>query len=301
MLKRISLLAAAFGTMGLLAGQTGAADAPAPDAKPAPAADVKDAKTDAPLALPAGFTVKSDAKDAGVRKELATTANNALTLNHFDNFLANLVDEDRKRMGDIKDKKLTDLDGKINVLRTFWKDKYGKDFDVGADPALAGPFASVVMGEVSDSAQALASWPVDAMTGKGRQAGEAVPAGSREEVDKPFGGAKNLEKGRNIALVRIPASHGLPAVNASMIHEAIDNWRFDIPNNRTGQQIHDDLLAELTAMSEHYKDWPNDINEAYRMATHHVVAAVYGVKAKPAGGDRTTPSPTDPVKPAEKP
>jgi len=283
MIKRRSLLALALLGMSLVAAiYVRAADAPAKS-------DAKEAKPAEPLALPAGFTVKSDAKDIGVRKELATATNNAMTLNHFDNFIANLVSEDEKRIGDFKDRKFTDLDGKINVIRTFWKDKYGKDFDVSADPALTGPFASVVMGEVADSSQASANWPVDARTAKNvQESGEAVPASARE-------GSKPLDKGRDVAIVRIGASHHLPAVTASMMHQGIDNWRFDIPNDRTGQQIHDDLLRELSTMAEHSKDWPNDVNEGYRMAAHHVMLAIYGVKAQPAGGDRTT------EKPAEKP
>jgi len=290
---RSSLIVALLG-MGLISAlYVRAADAPDKAAKP----DAKEAKAVEPLAWPAGFTMK-DAKDTGVRNELATLANNALTMNHFDNFIGNLVDEDRKRIGDYKDKKFTDLDGKINVIRKFWNDKYGKDFDVTAEKSLSGPFAAVIMGEVSDTRQAVANWPVDPKTGKPvEKSGEAIEAGARE-ANKPFGGEKNLDKGRDVALVRIMESHGLPGVTASMIHEGIDNWRFDIPNTRTGQQIHDALLMQLSHVADHSKDWPADANEGYRMVTHRVLCAIYGVNPADTGGDRATET-SDEAKPSK--
>ena len=87
----------------------------------------------------------------------------------------------------------------------------------------------------------------------------------------------------SIALVQYPMSHGLPAVTVSMIHQLPDNWRIDVPDDRTGDQIYNDLLTHLTWLGDHKDQWPGDVNDGYRMFSHHVVSALYGVPM-PQGG-----------------
>jgi hypothetical protein len=56
-------------------------------------------------------------------------------------------------------------------------------------------------------------------------------------------------------------------------------WRFDIPKDRTGQQIHNDLLNQLNFIATHSEDWPSDVNDSYRMVAHRVLLSLYGVDA----------------------
>ena len=51
----------------------------------------------------------------------------------------------------------------------------------------------------------------------------------------------------------------------------------DVPNDRTGEQIYQDLLTHLTYADEHKDQWPSDVNDGYRMFAHHVLMALYGV------------------------
>ena len=75
----------------------------------------------------------------------------------------------------------------------------------------------------------------------------------------------------------VPAALGLPEVRASLIHEKTGKWRFDIPNNITGQMLHDNLIKHLTAIADHPEQWPADQDAAYGMVGHHVIMALYNV------------------------
>jgi len=234
-----------------------------------------------PLALPPGFAEKKFS-DSGIRSELATVTNDALAISKYGSFINDLVDEDRTRLQNEKDRDVADLNGKINVIRKFWKDKYGKDFDAGKD-AFTPEAVAVVTGEVSDVAQAVQNWPLDARTGRPmQQSGEAVTARAAE-AGKSGGGKVNLDKGRDVAIARFAASHGEPELTLSMVHELPAQWRFDIPKSRTGDQIHNDLLNHLNFIATHSENWPSDVNDGYRMVAHHVLMALYGVDANMKG------------------
>jgi hypothetical protein len=230
-----------------------------------------------PLALPSGFSEKKF-NDSGIRSEFATVTQDALTTDHYSSFINDLVDEDRTRLQDDKKRDVADINGKINVIRKFWKDKYGKDFSIDRS-AFTPEAVAIVTGEVSDVAQAVQNWPLDARTGRPMQpSGEAVTARAAE-AGKTGGGRVNLDKGRDVAIARFAASHNLPEITVSMVHELPAQWRFDIPKDRTGQQIHNDLLNQLNFIATHSEDWPSDVNDSYRMVAHRVLLSLYGVDA----------------------
>jgi hypothetical protein len=230
-----------------------------------------------PLALPSGFSEKKF-NDSGIRSEFATVTQDALTTDHYSSFINDLVDEDRTRLQDDKKRDVADINGTINVIRKFWKDKYGKDFSIDRS-AFTPEAVAIVTGEVSDVAQAVQNWPLDARTGRPMQpSGEAVTARAAE-AGKTGGGRVNLDKGRDVAIARFAASHNLPEITVSMVHELPAQWRFDIPKDRTGQQIHNDLLNQLNFIATHSEDWPSDVNDSYRMVAHRVLLSLYGVDA----------------------
>ncbi len=94
---------------------------------------------------------------------------------------------------------------------------------------------------------------------------------------KPTGFDEKLNKGRNVAVVSINGVDGLPALNTSMIHELPDRWKIDVPDNVDGQMIKDNLQKHLFALGQDAAKWPADVNEAYRLVTHHVLMAVYNI------------------------
>jgi hypothetical protein len=107
---------------------------------------------------------------------------------------------------------------------------------------------------------------------------DAAPAGSKV-VDKDTKTQGNIEEGRDFAVLQVPASHGLPAVNVSMIRE-LTGWKIDIPNNRSVQNVYDDLLKHLTMIGDNQASWPADKDDAKAMIAHHVLMGLYGVDAE---------------------
>ena len=68
----------------------------------------------------------------------------------------------------------------------------------------------------------------------------------------------------------------LAPITVSLVHELPDQWRIDLPNNVSGQMLHDHLLTALTDIGEHSDKWPANEQDAYRCYTHRVLMAAYG-------------------------
>ena len=235
-------------------------------------------ETPRPLAWPAGFTAKNGQPDEGIKTGLAKLTERAVTKGDFNSMLAELSRPDRERARDWKGADQGKLDVQIDKIQKEWKAKYGKDFDMkDKDKVFDGHF-QIIEGEVADPAAALANWPVpvtqeEAVTASGRQPVQ----GDKKEIKKEARQEK-LEKGRNVALVRFPAEWGMPEMTVSMIHHLPAFWRVDIQNDRTGEQIYNDLLTHLTWMADHSDRWPSTVEDGERMIAAHAAAAMYGVQ-----------------------
>jgi hypothetical protein len=265
------------------------------------AADAKPAKATAAPSLPPGVQRKELDEAGDIRNAFEEVTEAAFSGDVIDEITKRLVDADRDRMAKWDDRKLEPLQNRIGGLQKMWRDKYGKEFNVDERVVFGGGFLAIVTGEVSDPAQLAGKWPLtpvmpgDAQTAAGRQppreGARADTEQQRREAAKPAGGNVNLDKGRNVAVVRLPASHGQPELTASLIHENPDIWRFDVPDNVDGPKLNANLLQQLKALADNSAKWPNDINEAQRLVAHHVLLALYDVQppAKPkadAAGDQ---------------
>ena len=120
------------------------------------------------------------------------------------------------------------------------------------------------------------NWPCPALAGSSR-VGEAQPAAGKQ-VDEDTRTQGNIEKGRDVAIVRLPSEGNDPALDVSLIGE-IEGWRIDLPNDRTSKMIHDDLLKHLTMVGDDPSKWPADQTKAKRFMAYHVMQAVYGVES----------------------
>jgi hypothetical protein len=87
----------------------------------------------------------------------------------------------------------------------------------------------------------------------------------------------NIETGREIAVVRLPARHNLPVLDASLIDEAF-GWKFDVPEAVSGTHLRQSLLNHLTYLGENPQSWPGSEADAFRLFAHHVLMAVYGLE-----------------------
>lgn len=233
--------------------------------------NTKDAAKDAKANWDHGriYTMLSQVTEAG------------LTKGGFDDLVERFNDADRNRIGkwhqDDKNKAALDkLDGAIDQFRRDWKAKYNNDFDIKKDDVVFGnaPF-TVVRGEIGKDAEL---------------AGKKLPAGT----EQPAGGDKNLDKGRNVAVLTVAASHGLPELKVPLIHELPDNWKIDVPDEIDGQKLYDNLSKHLYMAGQDKANWPADENEAYRTVAHHILMGVMGVE-KTDLGDRAKDAVKDAV------
>jgi len=240
--------------------------------------------------LPKGTQKASKDDSEDIRDTLATATEASLTKNGFNDLVERFVDADRNRIGVwMKDHKdWTAFNNRVNQIRTDWKAKYGKDFDIDHKIAFGQEFKNftIVQGEIVDP-MLMSNWPVEQPVGTNAK---DSPKQNKGDIDTGAGKVnigelgkasnkpsdRNLDKGRNIAVVGFPASHGMPDVFVSMIHEMPDRWKIDVPDNIGGQELYDNLMKHLDALGNS-KDWPADFTDAQRMAAHHVLMGVYGV------------------------
>jgi hypothetical protein len=270
--------------------------------------------------LPAGIQKATSDDSEDIRDVLAEVTEDALKKDGFGEMINSFVDADRNRLGSFANQKdkLTTLNGRIAQIQKDFKAKYNKEFDIDHQVAFGSDFKSfqILQGEIVNP-QLLTNWPVKASTSGSSSSsssssstdGAGVSASAKAsgtdvqvdvkndgKIDKPVVGElgkpsnkpsdRNLDKGRNVAILHFPASHGMPALAVSMIHELPDSWKIDVPDNVDGQRLHDQLLNHLTQFGEAKDQWPADVNEAHRLAAHHVLSAIYDVSmpAKGAAG-----------------
>lgn len=241
----------------------------------------------AAIKFPAGIKAAPDANDVGdVRNTLNGITEAALTEGAFDDLVERLVDQDRNRIGKdgFAERNFADLDAKVRQLREAYKAKYGADFEVTPDKAFS--MVPVVQGEIEDPLVVAGNWPIKATRtagGQGAAAGEAQQAGAQQAGKSQVGIDSNVEKGRNVAVATFPKSHGLPALNVSLVSEA-QGYRIDVPNTVTGQQLKDNLSKHLDHLIQGKDQWPKDAWQAQMAIAHHVLAGVYGVEGQQSDG-----------------
>jgi hypothetical protein len=206
----------------------------------------------------ADVAMAPDAKD--IRETLKEVTQAAFTKGGFDDLIERFVDSDRARLNrDVYTNQNHDiLDAKISQFRDDWKAKYNQDFKIDDKNAVYdSSFAMIMQHQNGDAAQMAAEHQTADDTNKQMTTEKTQP-------------------GRSVATVTIAASHRMPELTVPMIHEFPDRWKIDVPDNLTAQQLHDRLLNQVTMLDEHKDSWPEDVNEAYRAVTHHILMAVMG-------------------------
>jgi len=230
-----------------------------------------------PLAFPAGFEQKNVKAESGVKSGLAKLTERALTKGDFNKFLAELSTQDKERAREFKGVDQAKLDAAIEQIQKDWQGKYGKNFEMSDKVFDTG--VAIVQGEVSDPAVALNNWPVPSVTGEAAPAAAQINPGDVKKAAKD----EKLTKGRNVAIVRF-LEKDKSEMTVSMLHELPAFYRVDIPNDITGEQIYNNLLAHLTALHENSSKWPADVNEGYRHVARCVAESVYGIPVPAAKG-----------------
>jgi hypothetical protein len=219
----------------------------------------------------------------GIRDVLANIPEAAFTKSGFDDMVERFVDADRNRIG--KDnfaermENDAELNGIVAALQEQWKAKYGKDFDMEENVVFGAEFATIRQSEIGDAART-AGGRVDVDANADRTNGGAraeVNVQNNTNVDNPgttAADANRNDPGRNTAQIMFKESHGMPGLSIKMIHEMPDFWRVDVPDSVDGPKLVDNLKKHLTAFKDNHANWPADVNDGYRMASHHVYMAI---------------------------
>ncbi|MBC8109031.1 MAG: hypothetical protein H7Z14_20765 [Anaerolineae bacterium] len=245
-------------------------------------------RTAPPAAQPSDNASAGDLRST--RNFLANVTEAAVAKDGFDNLTRRFVDADRDRINknDLTRADWDKLNGRIEQFQKDWKAKYNQDFDIDKEDLVFNDQFRITRGEI----------------------GEAQPAGSRvdpgkpdttpgAEADKLGGGDTNRDKGRNVAKVTFPASHGLPELYIPLINELPATWKIDVPDEVDGRKLYDNLLTHITMADEHKAMWPADVNDAYRAISHHVFLAIMNTPM--TGSDMQKPGDMQPgaVKPGD--
>jgi len=229
------------------------------------------------LHLPDGFTEKDEDAANGVKSTLVGLTERAVTKDSYDSFFSGFLselaqrDKDRARQFTGVDQK--HLDDLIGQIQTEWRGKYGQDFNISDQNLIFDDSFPIAQGEVADTNAAASNWPLQSV---------ASQAAANADQDQVQSNTKELTTGRAVAVIRFPAGDGIPDMNVSMIHQLLTGWYVDVPVNRTGEQIYNDLTSHLAYIAQHQDQWPSDVNSGYHMVARHVVAALYGVPSNGA-------------------
>ena len=203
----------------------------------------------APAIVPYGAALAPDSE--AIRDTLASATEAAIADDGFDDFVERLVDADRNRIGKFDGGNDSALNAAARRVRDTWKEKFGNDLDIENEDALYGSFP-IVQGVINT----------------GLEPGvKSMPANSS--------GDYNLDPGRDIAVVTLPAGHGLTETTLVMIDEAF-GWKIDVPNTVGGRDVHANLIQRLNAVADAADKWPANREAATRYLTHQVMLAAVG-------------------------
>jgi hypothetical protein len=234
----------------------------------------------------------------GILIVLREVTDAAMTKGGFDDMVERFSDADRARLNKDQFTKQdhATLDGRVAQFQKDWQAKYNQQFKI-TDAKTVFNDETLVAGNPNDNAR-LASE---------RQQPGAAPAD------------QNRNEGKKMVFVIFPAANGLPETRVPFVQESMGRWKIDVPDSYSAQQIHDNVLKQLTTSDENKTQWPADANDAYENVAHRVFIALInpdapmgtdtdrpGTGMRSPGGtgnppDRITPSPTPVPSPLPRP
>ncbi len=239
----------------------------------------------ATVQFPQGIRPAEDADVSGarddIREVLTEMTEAAFTKGGFSDMVERFVDQDRNRIGRLEDVESEQLDSVVEIFLQNWENKYGNEFDIEDDKFLGAGLA-VAIGEVEDSRQAMANWPLSLTGEEGPRAAAGAMINEDEQSDA------NLEEERTVAIAAVPGKDG-KMLHLSLIKEA-GGWKIDLPNNITRQQLHSRVSTMIRTLNANPDQWPETEAEAYNLVGRKLLMAIHDIdetmdeRALPAGG-----------------
>jgi hypothetical protein len=223
------------------------------------------------------LSARPQSPDAKEIRKVLSEATSAAVQGKFSDMAKRFSDSDRKRLGhDLKDN--DQLKERFSQFQQDWKAKYNQDFDSGnIQLALDNAGFQVFQGQLFDQARTASEKltpdvsAADSTNSDNAQAKTADAAGGA--ADRSANGDPSDKK---MATAVVAASHDLPAVSIHLKNEGTvgDSWKIEIPQSLDAQKINDGLQRHLAMITDQKDSWPSDVNDAYRLVSHHVLASL---------------------------
>ena len=228
---------------------------------------------------------------AKIHKTLSQVAEAAFTKNGFTDIEERFCKADRERLDQNKDALKNDdtVNGRVAELQKDWQAKYNQKFDIkDQDKVLNQQFASIDEMAAGDKARtASGTVAPDANTATNTPGNTPAPADTTADQAK-------AAMDYDTAIVHIPSSHGLPALDVPMVYEGM-SWRINIPDSVDSAKLKSNLQTALTDIGNMKDQWPADVDDGYREVTHRVLLAIFDKPATENGtGNDTGAAPAKP-------
>jgi hypothetical protein len=207
---------------------------------------------------PSPDTAMKDTRDT-----LATAVEAAVTNNGLSDVTERFSKADRDRIGKIDKNSLGDLNAAIDKFRADWKAKYNQDFKLtDKEQVVFGTPIEIKIGDVTDNARLASERTGPTATGTNANTNA------------------NDKSVNNVTTVNVPAAGGAPAVTLKLTNEGTvtNSYKIDVPDSLDANKLRDNLTRHLNDVNGMKDQWPADANEAYRVVSQHVLAAIADAK-----------------------
>ncbi|MGE5611112.1 MAG: hypothetical protein ACM359_17815, partial [Bacillota bacterium] len=172
---------------------------------------------------------------------------------------------------------------------------WGQQLQSSADQS--GPVRGGVGGPGEPPANVIPSRPQPSPGQQAAQGQQPQQGYQAVQAGQPQGpsGITTPTSGLDVAIVTFPSGYGLPSTNVALINESSaatagaiqaggmvppTPWRIDVPDNVSSSDLVTRLTNHIEGLNAGQNSWPNDVNEAYRLVTHHVMQAIYETSAQ---------------------
>jgi hypothetical protein len=253
----------------------------------------------------AGLVGISEGEANNIRGTISTATEAALTQGELGSMAQRFTSSDEARFTDVFDREDAELDRLVQQLRDAFETRYGQDFSID-DREAVYPVAQVPIQAGLTQEAMLAGHRDQQDMQQDRQPGlqqdqqvgqqqRDVQADRRDGVGerlRPAGVERDdrAAQDENVATVIFLQTETLPEVHVPLVNEGtvFDAWRIDVPTHVDADTIRTNLHSNFSKALEQQAQWPADINQAYRMATHLVMMSVLDIQddeaAQPAAG-----------------
>lgn len=195
------------------------------------------------------------------------------------------------------------LNQTVQQIRQAWQQKYGKDFKIENEQVV---YSDITAAEIGAGEAQPAAGEIRGREGgtSGSSNTSGTESGNRTERQSEAGstGPGTTGAGGHIGgnegpagarmrsremIVAVPPVHGGQPLQIHVVKTADDQFKFASMGEVDRQRLGQNLEQHLKMVQEHQQNWPDDVNQAYRVVTQHVLMAIDDASA---GGEHARPA-----------